>query len=308
MTNNYRSKADKRMSLKEAISTFVHDGCSITFGGLGGAQSIAETHEIIRQKKKDLTLICDSPCEPADMLLGAGAYRRLEVAYIAHVLPGPAYNFRRAFEEKIPFEIEIEEWTNNSIGMRFLAGAMGLPYMPTKSLLGTDFLKYNSRIITTLDPFNNEPIALVPAANPDVAIVHVSRCDRKGNSQIFGFSSNIENMARAAKHTIVTCEEIVPTDVIRNYGNLTIIPGYSVDAVVELPFASHPWNMGYAYAYDFVFAKDYVQQTATREGFLAWLEEWVYNVPDHEAYCRKVGWERLHKLEQMERKFTSSPY
>jgi Acyl CoA:acetate/3-ketoacid CoA transferase, alpha subunit len=296
------------MSLKEAISTFVSDGCSITFGGMGGAQSIAETHEIIRQKKKNLTMICDSPCEPADMLLGAGTYKRLEIAYVAHVLPGPGYNFRRAFEQKVPFAIEIEEWTNSTIGMRFLAGAMGLPYMPTKSLLGSDYTQINSRIITTTDPYKQEPIALVPAANPDVAIVHVSRCDIKGNSQIFGFSSNIENMARAAKHTIVTCEEIVSSDVIRRYGNLTIIPGYTVDAVVELPFASHPWNMGYAYAYDFVFAKDYVKQTATREGFLEWLDEWVYSLPDHEAYCSKVGWGRLQKLEQMERKFTHAPY
>lgn len=308
MTTSYRAKSDKRMSLKEAISTFVSDGCSITFGGMGGAQSIAETHEIIRQKKKNLTMICDSPCEPADMLLGAGTYKRLEIAYVAHVLPGPGYNFRRAFEQKVPFAIEIEEWTNSTIGMRFLAGAMGLPYMPTKSLLGSDYTQINSRIITTTDPYKQEPIALVPAANPDVAIVHVSRCDIKGNSQIFGFSSNIENMARAAKHTIVTCEEIVSSDVIRRYGNLTIIPGYTVDAVVELPFASHPWNMGYAYAYDFVFAKDYVKQTATREGFLEWLDEWVYSLPDHEAYCSKVGWGRLQKLEQMERKFTHAPY
>lgn len=308
MTASYRSKADKLMSLKEAINTFVTDGCSITFGGMGGAQSIAETHEIIRQKKKDLTLICDSPGEPADMLIGVGAYKRLETAYIGHVQAGLGHNFRRAFEKKIPFEIELEEWTNYGITMRFLAGAMGLPYIPTKAMLATDFIKYNSRLIITTDPYNNNPIALVPAANPDVAIVHVSRCDKRGNAQMIGFHSNGENMARAAKHTIITTEEIVSTDVIRRYANLTIIPEYVVDAVVELPFASHPWSMAYSYAYDIPFAKDYVKQSASREGFLEWVNEWVYDLPDHEAYCKKVGWERLKKLEQIERKFNQSPY
>lgn len=308
MTINYRSKSDKRMSLKDAISTFVQDGCTIAFGGMGGSENLAEAKEIIRQKKKDLTFIGDSPCDPCDWLIGVGALKRLEIAYLGLALPGPSYNFRRAFQDKIPFEIEIEEYSNFTIGLRYLAGAMGVPYLPTKSLLGSDIAKNNPRVITTTDPYKNEPIALVPAANPDVGIVHVFRCDKKGNSQLFGYTSNVENIARAAKHTIVTCEEIVSTDEIRRHGNLTIIPEYAVDAVVELPFACHPFNMPYAYAYDMPFGRDYQAQSRTREGFLEWIHEYVYDLPDHEAYCAKVGWDRLMKLQQIERKYSHLPY
>lgn len=306
--DNYRKKSEKRMSLKEAISTFVKDGCTIAFGGMGGLQSVAPAYEVIRQRPKDLTLIGDSPCEVGDMLAGASILKRMEIAWCSYAVAGLGYNFRRVIEKGDPVKVELEEYSNYTIGLRFLAGALNIPYIPTRSLSGSDLPKYNSKIITTTDPYTEVPVALVPAANPDVAIIHASRCDKRGNAQMFGFSSNAENIARAAKHTIVTCEEVVTTDEIRKYGNLTLVPEYSVDAVVELPYCCHPWNMPYAYAYDMPFHTEQLKQFETREGFLNWLDEWVYGLPDHEAYCEKVGWKRLQTLAQIERKFCRSPY
>lgn len=303
-----RKRTDKRMSLKEAISRFVHDGCSIAFSGMGGAQCVAHTYEIIRQGKKNLTLIGDSPCESGDMLVGAGCVKRMEIAWCSYAVAGLGYNFRRAIEKGVPNNVELEEYSNYTMGLRFLAGAMNIPYMPTRSLLGSDIVKYNPRIKIVDDPYGSGKVALVPAALPDVGIVHVSRADKRGNAQVFGFSSNAENIARAAKCTIVTCEEIVSTEEIRKTGNLTIIPEYCVDAVVELPFACHPWNMPYAYAYDMPFHTFQLAQFRTRDGFLKWLEEWCYGIEDHEGYCEKVGWERLLELKRIENKFCQVPY
>ncbi|MEL7563406.1 MAG: CoA-transferase [Dehalobacterium sp.] len=306
--DNYKKQADKRMSLTEAIESFVHNGSSIAFSGMGGAQCVAQAYEIVRQKKKELTLIGDSPCEVGDFLVGAGCIKKMEIAWCAYAVAGLAYNFRRAIEQGIPHSIELEEYSNATIGMRLLAGAIDIPFIPTKSLLGSDLVNYNSQIKLFQDPYTGEKVALVPAAKPDISIVHVSRSDCRGNAQMFGFHSNAENLARAAKTTIVTCEEIVDTNEIRKTSNLTIIPEYCVDAVVELPFACHPWNMPYAYAYDMPFHMPQLARFKTREGFLEWMDEWCHGLKDHEAYCEKVGWKRLKKLAEIEREFCWIPY
>lgn len=299
-----KKRPDKRMTLKEAIAAFIKDGDTIAFSGMGGAQCVAHAYEIIRQKKKDLTLIGDSPCEVGDMLVGAGALKRMEIAWCSYAVAGLAHNFRRAVEDGIPRTVELEEYSNYTIGLRFLAGAMNLPFLPTKSLLGSDLPRYNPRIKTMEDPYTGEKVALVPAARPDVALVHISRADKRGNAQMFGFSSNAENLMRAARHVILTCEEIVPTDEIRRHPNLTIAPEYTVDAVVELPFACHPWNMPYAYAYDIPFHMQQLAAFRTREGFEKWLEEWCFGVDGWDGYLEKVGWGRLEKLRRIEKRFT----
>ena len=303
-----KKKTDKRMTLAEAIDTFVQDGHAISFSGMGGAQCVAHAYEIIRQGKKNLTLIGDSPCEAGDLLVGAGVLKRMEIAWCSYAVAGLAYNFRRAIEEDVPHPVELEEYSNFSAGLRFLAGAMNVPFLPTKSLLGCDLPRYNSRIKTMEDPYSGEIVALVPAAKPDVALVHVSRADKRGNSQMLGFSSNAENLVRAANHVIVTCEEIVSTGEIRRHPNLTIAPEYTVDAVVELPFACHPWNMPYAYAYDLPFHMQQLADFRTRDGFTKWLDDWCFGIESHEQYLEKVGWGRIEKLRQIERKFTRSGF
>ncbi|GHU63143.1 glutaconate CoA-transferase subunit A [Clostridia bacterium] len=300
---DYKRLSNKLTTLSDAIGTFVSDGSSLCFSGMAGGQCVAHTYEIIRQKKTDLVLIGDSPCEAGDLLAGAGSLRRMEIAYCSYAVAGLGYNFRRAVESCIPREIELVDYSNYTIGLRFLAGAIGVPYIPSRSLLGSDIPVYNKDVKIERDPFGGELVSLIPAARPDTAIVHVSRADKRGNGQMFGFSANAENMARAANHTILTCEELVTTEEIRENGNLTIIPEYCVDAVVELPYACHPWNMPFAYAYDIPFHSDQLAQFATRENFLKWLDEWCFSAESHEGYLRKVGYERLDQLTRIERKF-----
>ncbi|AFM23529.1 CoA transferase subunit A [Desulfomonile tiedjei] len=302
-TEDTKKSLDKRMSLKEAISRFVFDGCSIVFSGMGGQQVVAPTYEILRQGQKNLTLIGDSPCECGDYLIGTGQVKRIEVAWLAFAVAGVSPNYRRAVERGIPGKIEVYEFSNYTMGLRLMAGALNIPFMPTRSLIGSSIAEYNEMIKIIDDPYGNGKVALVPAATPDVAIVHVNRADKLGNSQFLGFSSNAENMARAAKSTIVTCEEVVSTDEIRKAPGLTGIPQYVVDAVVEVPYCCHPWNMPYAYAYDIPFHMEMMAEIETEEGFKARMDEWVMGCKDHEDYCEKVGWNRLRKLTQIERKF-----
>ncbi len=302
-----RHSNDKRMTLAEAIS-HLKDGDSVAFSGMGGGQCVAHTYEIARQGQKHLRLIGDSPGEPADILIGTGQIDVVEMAYLAHALAGLGYNFRRAVEKKIPHPVKVLDYSNYTMGLRFLAGAIGVPYMPTKSLLGSDIGAYNPDILEQDDPFTGERVALVRAAIPDVAIVHVNQADMRGNGQILGYSSNAENIARAAKYTILTCEEIVSNEKIRKDPNLTLIPEYCVDAVVEVPFACHPWNYPYAYVYDFPFHAEYIKAIRTREGFEAWMKEWCYDVGSHEGYMEKAGRERLNQLKKAEEDFCSKSF
>ena len=298
-----KKKGDKRLSLSEAVSTYLHDGSSVVFGGMAGAQCVAHAYEIIRQKIGNLTLIGDSPCEVGDMLMGAGLIRRAEIAYCGYAVAGLGYNYRRTIEQKIPHAIELEEYSNYGIGLRLLAGAMNIPFIPSRSFLRSDLMTYNEKIKEMEDPYSGEKVSIIPAARPDVAFVHCTRADILGNAQIFGFSANAENAARAAKYTVITCEKIVSTDVIREAPNMTAIPGYVVDAVVEVPFGSHPWNFPYTYAYDLPFHMEQLEAFKTREGFLAWLDEWCYGPGSWEGYLDKVGRDRLNRLVDVERKF-----
>jgi glutaconate CoA-transferase subunit A len=219
-----KKSLDKRMTLREAISKYVFDGCSIAFSGMGGEQVVAPTYEIVRQGQKNLTLMGDSPCEVGDYLVGTGQIRRVEVAWLAFAVAGVSPNYRRAVEEGLPHKIEVREFSNYTMGLRFLAGAMGLPFMVTRSLAGTSLEKYNDMIKVIEDPYGGKKVALVPAAKPDVAIIHANRADILGNTQFIGFSSNGENIARAAARTIVTCEKIVSTDEIKKAPTLTSVP------------------------------------------------------------------------------------
>ena len=308
MEINYKKKTDKRMSLKDAVSTFMSVGCSAGFAGMAGDQVVAPVHEIMRQRLGDLTIVGDSPVEPGDLLCGAGLVKRMEIAWCGYAVAGMGPNFRRCYEKKIPNAIEVNDHSNFGIGLRYMAGAMGLPFLPTKSFLGSDLLTYNKDIKVIDDPFGTGPIALVPAIEPDVAFIHVTRADKYGNAQIFGFTANAENLARCAKHTVITCEHLVSTKEIQETPNLTCIPQYAVDAVVEVPFGSHPWNFPYEYQYDMPFHMDMQKAFKTREGFLEWADEWIYRVEDWEGYLKKVGYDRLQKLVQIERKFQKSYY
>lgn len=294
------SAKDKMMTLEEAVGLFVKDGSSIGYGGLAGREPMAVSYEIVRQQKRNLTFITDTTCDSAEILIAGGCIRRIECAYIWIGMIGIGNNYRRAVEKGIPNYLEIHEYSNFGMSMRLMAGALGLPFMPIKSLLGSDIITYNPHIKILNDPYGNEPVALVPAVHPDVAFIHVQRADITGNAQIWGMMTNDDNLGRAAKKVVITCEEIISTSEIRKIPNMTAIPSYCVAAVVEAPFCSHPLPVSGYYWMDIPFRREMIAASKTREGIVAWMDEWIFGIKNFEAYKEKVGAERLARVRQME--------
>ncbi len=288
---------NKVCSLSEAVSTCISDGDTISVGGFLARVPMGAVCEILRQRKKDLCVIVDSNSEAVDFLIGAGLVRKVECAWV-WISVANAFNFRRAVEKGQPRSIEVEDYSNLAVGMRLLAGSLGVPFMPVKSLLGTDIPVYNKKVKVISDPYKGEQVALVPAANPDVALIHVQRADKLGNGQIWGVLGDDLNAARAAKKVILTCEEIVPTSEFRKIPNMTQIPYYCVSAVVELPFGAYPYGTPSYYWVDTNCRREWAMASKTQGGFDSLLDRMLG--ADHDAFLRKIGQERLAKLQKME--------
>ncbi len=296
-----KNSKDKQISLHDAVAKYLPNGSSLAFGGLGGRDPFAIAFEIIRQGIKDLTMITTSTMDITNILIGAGCIRKVEGAYVWIGSVGSGLNYRRAVEKGIPVKLELEEYSNYASSLRFLAGSMNIPFMATRSMLGSDIPKYNDKIKIIDDPYTGSPVALVPAANPDAAFIHVQKADLSGNGQIWGILMNDLVIARAAKKLIITCEEIIATREIRKMPNLTAIPSYCVDAVVEVPFCSHPmWTAGY-YWCDLPFRRNFMLYNKMQESFEQWVKEWVVDTGSWQGYLDKLGQDRLNKLVQMER-------
>lgn len=307
MAQENLSANSKVMTLKEGINKYVTDGCSITFGGFSAKDPDAAAHEIIRQGIKHLTVIDDCNTTIMDMLIGVGCIDRYETSWLGISLFDNSYNFRRSIEQGIPNKIEIRDYSNYGMALRFMGGAFNVPFMPTRSMIGTDIAKYNPDIKIIDDPYGTGKIALVPSVQPDVAIIPVQRADELGNCQIFGPTMCEGIKASAAKKTLILCEELIPSEELAKRPNLTVIPHYYVDAVIVCPYACHPWSCyGYYYT-DILFYRDYGKAVRTREGFLKWLDTWVLGTRDHKEYCEKLGWKRLRRLTKMEKKITQIP-
>ena len=218
---------------------FVPDGASVALG-LQMEQMIpfAAGHEIIRQKKRDLTLIGPISDVLFDQLIGAGCVEQVIAAWVGNVMMGSAYNFRRAVEQG---GMKVFNMTNFTIALALQAGAMGVPFLPTKTALGSDTAKGNHFFYQIFSPFSpKESLWAVRALNPDVAIVHVQRADSEGNAHCWGNFGVMLEGVRAAKRVIVVAEEIVEPEVIASDPNRTVIPGFLVNAVVECPYGAHP--------------------------------------------------------------------
>ncbi len=245
-------------------------------------------------------MITTSTMDITNILIGAGCIRKVEGAYVWIGSVGSGLNYRRAVEKGIPVKLELEEYTNYASSLRFLAGSMNIPFMATRSILVSDIPKYNDKIKIIMDPYTGSPVALVPAANPDAAFIHVQKADLSGNGQIWGILMNDLVIARAAKKLVITCEEIISTREIRKMPNLTAIPSYCVDAVVEVPFCSHPmWTAGY-YWCDLPFRRNFMLYNKMQESFEQWVKEWVIDTGSWQGYLDKLGHDRLNKLAQME--------
>ncbi len=289
-TNKSRKLMDKRMTEAEAIERFVYDGCYIgteLYGTCRAPMSLAR--EVVRQGYKDLRVAGQGVLE-LDLWLMASMVKTLDLTYIGQEVYGVSAPLRREVESG---RVEkVVEWSNAGITWRFKATAMGVPFLPTRVMLGSDTLKYSAAKVVEC-PFTGQKLCLLPALILDVGLIHVHRADKYGNCQIEGISGFALEMARASKRLIISAEEIIETDDIRSRPDQTQIPYFLVDAVVHAPFGSFPGEMPYLYARDEEILREWVEASKTVEGSQAYLKKYIWDVNDHQAYLELIGSERL---------------
>ncbi|PYX82441.1 MAG: CoA transferase subunit A [Acidobacteria bacterium] len=286
---------DKLLSMRDAIQEWVPDGASVALGlQLEQMIPFAAGHEIIRQKKRGITLIGPISDILFDQLIGAGCVKQVMAAWVGNVMMGSAYSFRRAVEQD---GMKVFNLTNLTLLLALEAGAMGVPFLPTRTALGSDVAKGNHFFCAIFSPFEGkEPLWAVRALNPDVTIVHVQRADREGNAHCWGNFGVMLEGVRAAKRVIVVAEEVVEPEVVASDPNRTVIPGFLVNAVVESPFGAHPSPVQGYYKRDDAFFRQYHEQTRTKSDSDAWLRRWVYDVADRRAYLNQLGVCRVERL------------
>jgi acyl CoA:acetate/3-ketoacid CoA transferase alpha subunit len=281
------------MSEKEAIDKYLNDGDYIGFELYGTVRCpMTLTREIVRSGKKDFRIVGQGVHE-LDLLFAADLVREIDFTYIGLEVYGISANMRRSVESGAV--TKIVEWSNAALTWRFKAASMGIPFIPTRSMLGTDTIRKSSAKVVEC-PFTGINVALLPALIVDVAFIHVHRADKHGNCQIDGISGFAFEMARACKTLIISAEEIVDTEEIREHPDRTIIPYYLVDAVVHAPYGSWPGEMSGMYERDEPHYKDFVVKQKTKENMDLYMNEWVYALPDHSALIEKIGKDRLQEL------------
>ncbi|HEY3312311.1 MAG TPA: CoA-transferase [Anaerolineales bacterium] len=283
----------KIISLKEAISKYVNDGDVVYAAGFTHLIPFAAGHEIIRQDKKDLTLARATPDLIYDQMVAAGCARKVIFSYMGNPGVGSLRIVRAAIEKG---QLEWEEYSHFGMITRLQAGASGLPFLPMNQTAATDLERANPLIKRVVDPYSGVEVITVPALNPDVAIVHVQRCDLNGNAHLWGIVGEQKEVAFAAKKVILTAEEIVDEDIIRSDPNRTLIPGFIVSAVCHVPHAAHPsYAQGY-YDRDNEFYLSWDKISESPELTRQYLDEWVYGVEDRAAYWQKLGPEKHAQL------------
>ncbi len=293
----------KVVSLAEAVRRHIPDGASVALGcALEPAIPFAVAYELVRAGRRDLRLIGPISDVAFDILIGAGCVAEVEAAWVGNVSAGLGHCYRRAMEKRVPRRLVVRDHSNLSIGLALLAGALGSPYIPTRSLLGTDLAKANGTFREEPSPFDGSPTLLVPAVEPDVTILAVQRSDEDGNAQLWGPWGISQEAALAARTVVVVADELVGRDVIRADPNRTIVPALKVGAVVVQPGACHPSPLQDRYGRDHAFFHEYHDATRTLEGFDAWAREWILDLPDHDAYLAKLGprWDALCRQERPE--------
>jgi glutaconate CoA-transferase subunit A len=298
-----RALADKVTSVTEAVTRLVQDSDYLAIGGFGTNRiPTAVLHEILRQNKQDLglaghTATHDFQILCAGNLMGRGKLlARVEIAYVVGLeARGLSAHARRVLESG---EVDWTEWTNSSLAVRFKAAAMGVPFLPCRSMLGTDTFGHSGAKRISC-PFTGETLTAVPALFPDVAVIHVHEADVYGNCRLRGTSVADFDLARAAKKLIITCERLIPHDDIRSDPTRTLIPFYCVDAVCEVPFGSYPGNMPYEYFSDERHLLDWLEAEKDLDTFQKFLNEYILGVPGFPDYLHRCG--GLEKLQQLRR-------
>jgi glutaconate CoA-transferase subunit A len=276
----------KLSSLAEAISQYVQDGDCVYLAGFTHLIPFAAGHEIIRQGRKELVLARATPDLIYDQMVAAGCARKVIFSYMGNPGVGSLRALRAAIEAG---KLDWEEYSHFGMISRLQAGAAGLPFMPMNQTATVDLERANPLIRRVTDPYSGREVVVVPALHPDVAVVHVQRADARGNAHLWGIIGEQKEAAFAARHVILTAEEIVDEAVIRSDPNRTLIPEFIVDAVCHVPYAAHPsYTQGY-YDRDNDFYLEWDKLSESAETLRAYLEEWVYGVTDRSAYWQKLG-------------------
>jgi glutaconate CoA-transferase subunit A len=286
----------KVTSMRNAVAELVRDGDTVAIEGFTHLICFAAGHEIIRQRKRDLTLCRLTPDVVYDQMIGAGVAAKLVFSWLGNPGVGSLHAIRRRIERADPAPLEIEEYSHFGMVCRYTAGAARLPFFPLRSYFESDLPNVNPRIVPIRSPFGEETVYAVPPLNPDVAIVHCQRADANGDAQIWGLLGCQKEAAFAADRVMIVCEELVEESAVRADPNRTVIPGLIVDAVVVEPRACHPsYAQGY-YDRDNRFYLDWDAIARDSDSLEAWLEEWVYGLGSHSEYVEKLGEERWQAL------------
>jgi glutaconate CoA-transferase subunit A len=286
----------KVASMRDAVAVNVHDGDVVAIEGFTHLISFAAGHEIIRQRKRDLTLARLTPDLIYDQMVAAGTARKLVFSWLGNPGVGGLHAIRRRVEDADPDPLELEEYSHFGMVGRYTAGASNLPFFPLRSYFESDLPKANPLIRPIRSPFGDETVYAVPPLKPDVTVVHAQRADAEGNTQMWGLLGCQKEAAFAAERVIVVVEELVSEDVIRADPNRTVIPGLIVDAVVVEPWGAHPSYVQGSYDRDNHFYRDWDAISREAATTQAWLDEWVYGVAGRAEYVEKLGAERLAGL------------
>jgi glutaconate CoA-transferase subunit A len=283
-------------SLRDAVQELIRDGDTVAIEGFTHLICFAAGHEIIRQRKRDLTLCRLTPDVIYDQMVAAGVASKLVFSWLGNPGVGSLHAVRRAVEQGDGGPLELEEYSHFGMVCRYVAGASNLPFFPIRSYFDSDLPKANDRIVPIASPYGDEQIYAVPPLKPDVTVVHAQRADRSGNTQIWGLLGCQKEAAFAADRVIVVCEELVDEAVVRSDPNRTVIPGLIVDAVVVEPRGCHPsYAQGY-YDRDNRFYLQWDQISRDTKVLEQWLKEWVYGLESHAEYVQKLGDERWTAL------------
>lgn len=287
-------RTDKVMTMKAAVAAFVRDGDTVCLEGFTHLIPTAAGHEIIRQGRKDLTVVRMTADIVVDQMLAAGCVSRLVSSFVGNSSAGSLGNLRRRIESADPEPLAYEEYSHYGMICRYLAGSQRLPFYPLRSYGGSDLPGVNSDLRKVTSPYSGpdgepEQIYVVPPVNPDVTIIHAQRADRGGNTQMWGLTGVQAEAVYAARKAVVVVEELVDDEVIRSDPNRTLVPAHAVDAVVVCPRGAHPsFAQGY-YDRDNAFYRAWSRISQEPDLIRGWLEEWVYGTADHAEYVAKLG-------------------
>lgn len=288
------SDRDKSMTMVEAISTYVHDGDTVSLEGFTHLIPTAAGHEIIRQGRRNLTVVRLTADIVVDQMLAGGCISTLVSSFVGNSSSGSLGELRRRLETGLPEPLEFQEYSHYGMICRYLAGAQGLPFYPLRSYGGSDLPGINPQLRKVTSPYpgpdgKTEEIYVVPPVNPDVTVVHAQRADHAGNTQIWGLTGIQAEAVYAAKHAIVVAEEIVPDDVIRADPNRTVIPAHAVDAVVDCPRGAHPsFAQGY-YDRDGAFYREWSHISKDPDRLAQWMDDWIFGTKNHSEYVARLG-------------------